>query len=45
MMFDTPVASAVEFVAEIGISIKQAGLNPAPGPSNLPTLLRLLGSR
>ena len=33
MMFDTPVASAVEFVAEIGISIKQAGLNPAPGPS------------
>ena len=27
MMFDTPVASAVEFVAEIGISIKQAGLN------------------
>ena len=29
MVFDPPMAS----IAEIGISIKQAGLSPAPGPS------------
>ena len=45
MMLDTPVASAVELVAETGISIRWLGLGPAPGPSNLPILLQLLGSR
>ena len=29
MVFDPPMAS----IAEIGISIKRAGLSPAPGPS------------
>ena len=29
MVFDPPMAS----IAEIGISIKRAGLSPAPGPA------------